>query len=74
MTLRTDAVPVGFPIDEIYARLVGMGAERTDDEARAMLSALTLILINHIGDATIINKAIDLVETIFNEKSPVATE
>ena len=74
MTLRTEAVPAGFPVDDIYARLIGMGAERGDDEARAMLSALTLILINHIGDATIINEAIDLVEIIFNEKSPVAAE
>jgi len=74
MTLKTDAAPAGFPIDEIYERLVGMGTERSDDEARAMLSALTLILINHIGDATIINEAMDLVETIFNEKGPVAAE
>ena len=74
MTLRTDSVPTGFPVDEIYARLVRIGTERSDDEARAMLSALTLILINHIGDTTIINEAIDLVETIFNEKSPIAAE
>jgi Protein of unknown function (DUF2783) len=74
MTLRTDVVPAGFPVDQIYARLVDMGTKRSDDEARAMLSALTLILINHIGDATIINEAIDLVETIFNEKSPIAAE
>lgn len=70
MILRLDQCPAEFPVDEVYARLVAMGANRDGEEARAMLSALTLVLVNHIGDASIIFDAIELVEATFNAKAP----
>ncbi len=70
MTLSIDKVPPGFPVDDIYARLVAMGAERSDDDARAMLSALVLVLINQIADPQRVFAAIDLVETAFKDKNP----
>jgi hypothetical protein len=70
MTLSIDTVPPGFPVDEIYARLVAMGNGRPDEDARAMLSALALVLINQIADPQTVIEAIDLVETAFKNQNP----
>ena len=57
MKLRLEP-PHGFPVDEIYERLITMGAERSDRESRQVLAALVLLLVNHIGDPEVVGEAI----------------
>ncbi len=66
MSLIIDACPADFPIDEVYSRLVAMGADRSEEETRAMLSALILILINQIKEPATVFAAIDLVARTFD--------
>lgn len=63
MTLRLDP-PEGFPVDEIYAALVALGAERDDRDSRRAMAALALVLINHIADEDVVREAIALVRAL----------
>jgi hypothetical protein len=60
MKLRTEA-PDDFRPDEVYARLVALGAGRSDRDARQAMAALALLLINHIGDETVLDEALSIV-------------
>lgn len=60
MKLRLDP-PEKFCADEVYAKLVGLGQDLTDWEARSAMTALLLLLINHIGDEEIVDEAIAVV-------------
>ena len=44
--------------DEIYARLIAAHEGLTEQESHAMNARLVLLLINHIGDDTVIEQAL----------------
>ena len=67
MALQIASNPHGPSIDDIYARLVGLQQGRSDEEARAMMAALALVLINQIPDTAAVMAAIDVVEQAFTE-------
>lgn len=63
MKLQLEA-PENFRPDEIYAKLVALGANRSDRDARQALCALVLVLINHIADEEVASEAIGLVQAL----------
>jgi|JRYH01.1.fsa_nt_gb hypothetical protein len=63
MKLRLE-LPERFPVDDIYAKLVALGSEKTDRDARQAVAALALLLINHIGDVDVIDEAIEIVQRL----------
>ena len=46
--------------DEIYAQLIVTHEDLSDQESHALNARLILILINHIGDNTVISEALKL--------------
>jgi hypothetical protein len=68
MKLRLE-LPDRFPVDDIYAKLIALGFEKTDRDARQAVAALTLLLINHIGDVDVIDEAIETVRRLPSTKS-----
>lgn len=46
--------------DDFYARLLAAHDGRSKDESDALNARLILILSNHIGDAEVLEQAIDL--------------
>lgn len=50
--------------DDVYARLLEIGASRSEREAHKLLFALVLVLINQIGEEHIVHEAIDFVQTL----------
>jgi hypothetical protein len=63
MKLRLE-LPERFPVDDIYTKLVALGSEKTDRDARQAVAALALLLINHIGDVDVIDEAIEIVQRL----------
>jgi hypothetical protein len=63
MKLRLE-LPERFPVDDIYAKLIALGSEKTDRDARQAVAALALLLINHIGDVDVIDEAIEIVQRL----------
>jgi hypothetical protein len=49
--------------DDIYERLVKMHDGLSEDESRKLNAKLILALINQVGDADVILKLFDMVET-----------
>ncbi len=50
-------------VDDVYARLLTLHDGRTLEESFRIAARLNLILINHIGDQTVIDAACALAET-----------
>lgn len=69
MKLRRD-ISQEFPIDEIYANLISLGIDKNDRDARQAVAALVLLLINHIGDKSIIEEAIAIVRKLPSTDRP----
>jgi len=63
MSLRLEA-PQGFPNDDIYEKLIAMGLDRSDREARQAVAALVLLLINQIDNLSLVYEAIDMARTL----------
>jgi hypothetical protein len=61
MSLKIESANALVP-DRIYARLLALAHGRSDEEARAALSALVFLLINHIGDESAIDEAFSIIE------------
>ena len=60
MSLKIEA-PEGFHPDDIYQQLLALGQGLSDREARRAVSALALLLANHIGDKAVLEEAMALV-------------
>lgn len=45
--------------DEVYARLVALHDGLSDEESLRAFAALVLLLVNHIGDESVVFAAID---------------
>lgn len=63
MKLRLEP-PADFRPDEIYAKLIRLGAGKPDRDARQAMAALALLLINHIGDESVLDEALAVVEAL----------
>jgi hypothetical protein len=63
MKLRLEP-PENFRPDDLYAKLIAVGANKSDRDARQAMAALVLLLINQIPDPTVIDEAISLVRTL----------
>lgn len=63
MKLKLES-PAGFRPDEVYAKLVAIGAGKDDRDARQAMAALVLLLINHIGDEDVLDEALALVRAL----------
>lgn len=63
MKLRLDP-PSDFRPDETYAKLVALGKDVDDRTSRQALAALTLLLINHIGDEEVLDEALSIVRNL----------
>ena len=63
MKLRCEP-PEGFRPDEIYAKLIQIGAGKDDRSARQATAALLLLLINHIGDEEVLDDALAIVNAL----------
>lgn len=61
MQLRLEAAQ-GFAYDDVYARLLALGHQRSEQQTQQAMAALVLVLINHIGDEAVVNEAIGLVQ------------
>ena len=70
MKLRLEP-PQDFRPDEIYAKLVQIGAGKSDRDARQALAALALLLINHIADEGVLDEALAIVQNLDSEEGKV---
>lgn len=57
--------------DEIYAQLIATHEDLSQQESHALNARLILILINHIGDDTVISEALKLAK---NPKAETALQ
>lgn len=56
--------PKDFRPDEVYEKLLALGQGRTDREARRAMAAVTLLLLNHIGDEEVLDEALAIVREL----------
>lgn len=58
--------PKHFRPDEVYEKLLAIGQGQTDRQARRAMAALTLLLVNHIGDEEVLDEALAIVRQLPN--------
>lgn len=63
MRLRLDR-PQNIDPDDLYGKLVALGRNASDREARRSMAALVLLLANHIDDVEIVGEALGIVEAL----------
>lgn len=63
MPLNLEA-PENFEPDELYSKLLGLADGLTDSEQRRAMAALVLLLVNHIGDKSVLEEALTIVRDL----------